>query len=79
MVRRSSGSWPAHRDALDTGTFAGIRFSRAEMREMRYAALLHDFGKVGVSEAVLKKAKKLYPGQFETLMMRFVTAITSAL
>ena len=31
------------------------------MRELRYAALLHDFGKVGVREEVLVKAKKLPP------------------
>jgi response regulator RpfG family c-di-GMP phosphodiesterase len=31
------------------------------LRELRYAALLHDFGKVGVREQVLVKAKKLYP------------------
>ena len=32
-----------------------------QMREIRYASLLHDFGKVGVREEVLVKAKKLYP------------------
>src|SRR5881394_2349055 len=38
-----------------------IRFSREQLKEIRYAALLHDFGKVGVREQVLVKAKKLYP------------------
>ncbi|WP_420589925.1 HD domain-containing phosphohydrolase [Bacterioplanoides sp.] len=41
--------------------FQTIRFSSAELRELRYAALLHDFGKVGVREHVLVKAKKLTP------------------
>lgn len=41
--------------------FQTIRFSLAELRELRYAALLHDFGKVGVREHVLVKAKKLTP------------------
>src|SRR5208282_1709720 len=40
-------------------------------KELRYAALLHDFGKVGVHEEVLVKAKKLYPLQFSRLLDRF--------
>ncbi len=38
---------------------------------MRYAGLLHDFGKVGVRENVLVKAKKLYPMQLELIRERF--------
>jgi response regulator RpfG family c-di-GMP phosphodiesterase len=41
------------------------------MKELRYAALLHDFGKVGVREEVLVKARKLYPLQFTGLLDRF--------
>ena len=41
------------------------------MRELRYASLLHDFGKVGVREEVLVKAKKLYPAQMEVIKQRF--------
>jgi hypothetical protein len=41
------------------------------MKEIRYAALLHDFGKVGVREEVLVKAKKLYPLQMELVANRF--------
>ena len=48
-----------------------LRFSRDQLREIRYAALLHDFGKVGVREDVLVKAKKLYPHQLELLTQRF--------
>lgn len=48
-------------DRVNTGPFAPIRFSRDQMRELRYAGLLHDFGKVGVREKVLVKAKKLHP------------------
>ena len=51
--------------------YASVRFSREQMRELRYAALLHDFGKVGVRENVLVKAEKLYPAELETLRMRF--------
>jgi len=58
-------------DRVDTGCYAGLRFSREQMKEIRYAALLHDFGKVGVREEVLVKAKKLYPLQLEVLRQRF--------
>ncbi len=55
----------------DSPAFRDIRFSRAEMKEIRYASLLHDFGKVGVREEVLVKAKKLYPHQLEIIRQRF--------
>ncbi|HZU34223.1 MAG TPA: HD domain-containing phosphohydrolase [Candidatus Angelobacter sp.] len=54
----------------DGGIFAGVHFSRDQMREIRYASLLHDFGKVGVREEVLVKAKKLYPAQLEVIKQR---------
>ena len=53
------------------GPYGELRFSREQMKEIRYAALLHDFGKVGVREEVLVKAKKLYPLQFSRLLDRF--------
>src|SRR3954469_17902772 len=56
---------------VETGPYANLRFSREEMREIRYASLLHDFGKVGVREEVLIKAKKLYPAQLDLLKQRF--------
>jgi len=58
-------------DRSDRGPYAGVHFSREEMREIRYASLLHDFGKVGVREEVLVKAKKLYPSQLELVRQRF--------
>jgi len=48
-------------DRAGDGPFRSMRFSREQLKEIRYAALLHDFGKVGVREQVLVKAKKLYP------------------
>jgi HD-GYP domain-containing protein (c-di-GMP phosphodiesterase class II) len=56
---------------VETGPYANLRFTREEMREIRYASLLHDFGKVGVREEVLIKAKKLYPAQLEVVKERF--------
>lgn len=58
-------------DALDSGPFASVRFSADQLREIRYASLLHDFGKVGVRENVLVKAKKLYPLELDLVQYRF--------
>ncbi len=61
-------------DRAASQRFRDIRFSRAEMKEIRYASLLHDFGKVGVREEVLVKAKKLYPMQLDIVKERFAYA-----
>jgi hypothetical protein len=58
-------------DGCEIGPFANLRFSRNEMKEIRYASLLHDFGKVGVREEVLVKARKLYPAQLDLIQQRF--------
>jgi HD-GYP domain-containing protein (c-di-GMP phosphodiesterase class II) len=58
-------------DAVGTGPYSGARFNAEQLKEIRYAALLHDFGKVGVREEVLVKAKKLYPLQLEIVRQRF--------
>jgi HD-GYP domain-containing protein (c-di-GMP phosphodiesterase class II) len=62
-----------HADRAE-GPLAAISFTREQMRELRYAALLHDFGKVGVREHVLVKARKLYPHELERIMTRLETA-----
>jgi len=58
-------------DGVTDGPYAAARFDREQMKEIRYAALLHDFGKVGVREEVLVKAKKLQPLQLELVRQRF--------
>jgi len=58
-------------DREPRGPYGDLRFSREQMKELRYAALLHDFGKVGVREEVLVKAKKLYPPHFVRVLDRF--------
>lgn len=58
-------------DRSDQAPYQDVQFSRDEMREIRYASLLHDFGKVGVKEEVLVKAKKLYQPQLELIEQRF--------
>jgi HD-GYP domain-containing protein (c-di-GMP phosphodiesterase class II) len=57
-------------DRADHAPLRDVRFSADEMREIRYASLLHDFGKVGVREEVLVKAKKLRPGHLELIRQR---------
>ena len=58
-------------DRLETGPFRKIRFNKSQLKEIEYASLLHDFGKLGVREQVLVKAKKLYPWEMELLLERF--------
>lgn len=58
-------------DRSPDGPYRHVRFSKEEIREIRYAGLLHDFGKVGVREQVLVKAKKLYPPDLALLRQRF--------
>lgn len=58
-------------DHVDTGSYRTISFSEDEMREIRYASLLHDFGKLGVRESVLLKAKKLFPQDLTLIEERF--------
>src|SRR5262249_38934549 len=53
------------------GPYQTVHFTDDDLKEIEYAALLHDFGKVGVREKVLVKAKKLYEDERETLLGRF--------
>ncbi|HEX4684387.1 MAG TPA: HD domain-containing phosphohydrolase [Gemmatimonadaceae bacterium] len=53
------------------GAYAGVRLTHPQMRELRVAALLHDFGKIAVREDVLTKAKKLPPVLWERVDARF--------
>ena len=58
-------------NSLDSGPYREVKFSNDEIKEIRYATLLHDFGKVGVRENVLVKAKKLYPLELDIIKHRF--------
>jgi len=59
-------------DRADSGPYRDVHFTRQDIREIRYASILHDFGKVGVREEVLVKAKKLYPAQLDVIKKRFL-------
>jgi HD-GYP domain-containing protein (c-di-GMP phosphodiesterase class II) len=58
-------------DRTNLGAYRELHFTRAQMRELRFAALLHDLGKVTVREDVLVKAKKLPPVLWERVAARF--------
>ena len=58
-------------DAVSSGPYKDSKFNKRELKELEYASLLHDFGKIGVREEVLVKAKKLYPQQLDGIRARF--------
>jgi len=55
----------------DQGQYRQVQFSDDTLTQIQYAALLHDFGKVGVRENILVKAKKLYEHERELILQRF--------
>lgn len=57
-----------------SGPYRELSFSPEQIQEIRYASLLHDFGKIGVREPVLVKAEKLYPHELEVMKQRFELA-----
>ncbi len=58
-------------DRIETGVFKNVKFSKRDLEEIRYASLLHDFGKIGVRERVLVKAKKLYDYEMRSIKERY--------
>lgn len=61
-------------EAGGKGPWAGVRFHSDQRMEIRYAALLHDFGKVAIPEEILTKAEKLHPRERERLEARLALA-----
>ena len=57
-------------NATPTGPYGAVHFTEQQLEEVRYAGLLHDFGKVGVREEVLVKAKKLQPDRLDRILQR---------
>ncbi|MEW6525958.1 MAG: HD domain-containing phosphohydrolase [Spirochaetota bacterium] len=53
-----------------TGPFATITFTDTELKELEYAALLHDFGKVYIDTAIFLKSHKLYPKDLENILLK---------
>ncbi|MDQ7048584.1 MAG: GAF domain-containing protein [Enterobacterales bacterium] len=57
-------------DKETSGPYKNRFFNQEQLTELRYASLLHDFGKVGVKENVLLKANKLHASRYQYLMLK---------
>jgi HD-GYP domain-containing protein (c-di-GMP phosphodiesterase class II) len=53
-----------------TGPLRDIFFSPGQLRELRFASMLHDVGKIGVREEILQKRKKLLPHEIDLIALR---------
>ena len=53
-----------------TGPLRDIFFTAEQLRELRFASMLHDVGKIGVREEILQKRKKLLPHEIEIIALR---------
>jgi len=58
-------------EQTEVGRYRNLFFTPQQLKELRYASLLHDFGKVGVRENVLVKPKKLPDGHLDLVRKRF--------
>lgn len=56
---------------IAVGKHHNTYFTKDELVELRYAALLHDFGKIGVSENVLNKACRINDERMGLIKQRF--------
>ncbi|HEC62572.1 MAG TPA: GAF domain-containing protein [bacterium] len=54
----------------ESGPFADVAFSEIQIKELEYASLLHDFGKVYIEPAIFLKGQKLFPKDFDILRLR---------
>jgi HD-GYP domain-containing protein (c-di-GMP phosphodiesterase class II) len=55
----------------DDVAFPDFKMTSAQLRSLKYSCMLHDFGKLVISENVLQKADKLYPGMLDVIKYRF--------
>ena len=60
-----------------SAVYKHVTWTKDDIRELEYASLLHDFGKIGVREEILLKAKKLYPHELQLIQSRFELAVRS--
>ncbi len=57
----------------NSGIYGTLEFSKIQVEEIRYASLLHDFGKIGVREHILNKEKKLFSHELDKIHSRFAS------
>lgn len=62
-------------NATDEGALAGAHFSEEELRELFYAALLHDIGKLGIAEHILCKSQRLSGDRLRTIRYKLLCLI----
>lgn len=55
----------------ESGIYKDLYFDKKRLKQFKFAALLHDIGKIGVPEALLNKENRLDPGAMEALKTRF--------
>lgn len=58
-------------NSVRTGPYSNTFFTPSQLYEIKYASLLHDFGKIGVREDVLRKKNKLFPHELDLIKERF--------
>ena len=58
-------------NSTSEGLYGSVSFNESQLYELKYAALLHDFGKIGVRENILRKERKLYHHELMTIQERF--------
>ncbi|MBI3855376.1 MAG: GAF domain-containing protein [Planctomycetes bacterium] len=73
-VARYGGAIAAAMNDSPPELFGGLKFTPVQMKELRYAALLHDIGKIAVPEAVLDKQNKLLDSEIATIQYRLAYA-----
>ena len=56
---------------IHEGPYEKLHFNEKELLQIKYAALLHDFGKVSVSDEILTKSKKLFSYELDNLVSRY--------
>lgn len=57
-------------NAARKGPFKDVFFSESRKNQFRFAALLHDIGKIGVPEALLMKETRISAGEMASIKMR---------
>ncbi len=62
----------------ESDDFKDFKLDKATLKSAETAALLHDFGKVGVREKILMKEERFYPDQLEALRWRLKYIAASA-
>lgn len=58
-------------NAASEGVFADLLFSEDRKRQFKFAALLHDIGKIGVPEGLLNKENRLTNSEVSAILSRF--------